>query len=123
MASSEESAFLIERRGSVTIVRPGPDIESLGWDLVEHAADVVLQPIRAQECPLVLFALDQVNYFGSVFLSMLLRCWKEVSTKGGTMVMCGVSKRARELLRVTSLDTLWAIYDSEREAISVLESD
>ena len=71
----------------------------------------------------MLVALDNVNYFGSVFLSLLLRCWKEVSTKGGMMVLCGVSKRARELLRVTSLDTLWAIYDSEREAISVLESD
>ena len=123
MANSEDSAFRIERRGNVTIIRPGPDIESLGWDLIGHAADVVLQPIRAQECPLVLIALDNVNYFGSVFLSLLLRCWKEVSTKGGMMVMCGVSKRARELLRVTSLDTLWAIYDSEREAIGVLESD
>ena len=123
MASSEESAFRLERRGNVTIVRPGPEIESLGWDLVEYAADVVLQPIRAQEYPLVLIALDNVNYFGSVFLSLLLRCWKEVSTKGGMMVMSGVSKRARELLRVTSLDTLWAIYDSEQEAISILESD
>ena len=102
MASSEDSAFRLERRGNVTIVRPGPDIESLGWDLVEYAADVVLHPIRAQECPLVLIALDNVNYFGSVFLSLLLRCWKEVSTKGGMMVMSGVSKRARELLRARS---------------------
>lgn len=123
MADSEDSAFRIERRGNVTIIRPGPDIEALGWDLVGHAADVVLQPIRVQEYPLVLVALDNVNYFGSVFLSLLLRCWKEVSTKGGMMVMSGVSKRARELLRVTSLDTLWAIYDSEREAIGVLESE
>ena len=123
MASSDDSAFQIERRGDVTIIRAAPEIESLGWDLIEQAADLVLQPIRNQKCPLVLIAMDDVNYFGSVFLSLLLRCWKEVSTKGGMMVLSGVSKRARELLRVTSLDTLWAIYDSEQEALSVLVSD
>lgn len=123
MADAEKNVFQIERRGSVTIIRPGAEIESIRWDLIEQAADVVLQPVRTQECPMVLVALENVNYFGSVFLSLLLRCWKEVSTKGGMMVLSGVSKRARELLRVTALDTLWAIYDTERQAIELLESE
>ena len=123
MSQADDSVIRIERRGNITIFRPGQQIETLGWDLVEQAADVVLEPIKDQESPLVLFALDGVNYFGSVFLSLLLRCWKNVSTKGGMMVLSGVSPRARELLSVTALDTLWAIYDTELEAISVLESD
>src|SRR5262245_21335904 len=120
MSQSDSTAFQIERHGDVTVIRPTADIESLRWDLIEQAADVVLQPIRREECPLVIVALEKVNYFGSVFLSLLLRCWKHVSTKGGTMVLCGVTKRARELLRVTALDTLWAIYDTEREAMESL---
>jgi len=42
--------------------------------------------------------LSQVDYFGSVFLAVLLRCWKMVMAKGGTMALSGVSARARELL-------------------------
>jgi len=123
MTPAEKNAIQIEHRGSVTIVRPGPEIESLRWDLIEQAAAVVLQPIRRATDPQVLVALQNVNYFGSVFLSLLLRCWKEVSAKGGNLVLSGVSPNARELLRVTALDTLWAIYDTEQEALSVLESD
>jgi hypothetical protein len=36
------------------------------------------------------------------------------------MVLAGVSKRIRELLRLTNLDTLWAIYDSRAEALDSL---
>ena len=122
-ARSEDGAFRIERHGDVIIISPAQQVESLRWDLIEQAADLVLVPIRAQPAPLVLFDLSEVNYFGSVFLSLLLRCWKQVSTAGGTMLLCGVSTRARELLRVTALDTLWAIYDTRREAIAVLESE
>jgi hypothetical protein len=39
------------------------------------------------------------------------------------MVLSGVSHRARELLRVTNLDTIWAIYDSRKEALAALASD
>src|SRR5262245_34141525 len=122
MADSD-NVFQIDRHGELTIIRPAPAIETIRWDLIEQAADLVLQPIRRQECPLVIVALADINYFGSVFLSLLLRCWKHVSTKGETMVLSGVSKRAQELLRVTALDTLWAIYDTEQEAIHALESD
>jgi anti-anti-sigma factor len=123
MPEPDSAVFQMERRGDVTIFRPAAAIESIRWDLIEQAAEVVLQPIRREECPLVIVALENVNYFGSVFLSLLLRCWKHVSTKGGTMVLCGVSKRAQELLRVTALDTLWAIYQTEQEAVEALASD
>jgi anti-anti-sigma factor len=123
MSESDSTVFQIERHGDVTIIRPAAAIESIRWDLIEQAAEMVLQPIRREEFPLVIVALENVNYFGSVFLSLLLRCWKHVSTKGGTMVLSGVSKRAQELLRVTALDTLWAIYETEQEAIQALESE
>jgi anti-anti-sigma factor len=121
--SSDDGGFRIERHGDVIIVCPGQEVETLQWDLIEQAAELVLEPIRLQPAPLLLIDLSDVKYFGSVFLSLLLRCWKQVSSTGGTMVLCGVSPRARELLRVTALDTLWAIYNTRREAIEVLESD
>jgi anti-anti-sigma factor len=61
-----------------------------------------------------------VSFFGSVFLSLLLRCHKQIKQQGGEMVLCGVSERARELLRLTALDTIWAIYDTREQAIQAL---
>jgi hypothetical protein len=35
-------------------------------------------------------------------------------------VLCGASKMARELLRITALDTLWAIYDDRDSALEAI---
>ena len=36
------------------------------------------------------------------------------------LVLAGVSDRVRELLRLTSLDTLWALYATREEAVDSL---
>jgi anti-anti-sigma factor len=65
--------------------------------------------------------LSKVAFFGSVFLALLLRCHKYVKERGGEMVLAAPAQMARELLSVTALDTLWAIYDTTEEAVAALE--
>src|SRR5690606_9924059 len=83
----------------------------------------LLAPISQDAMPMVVVDLEGVDYFGSSFLSLLLRCWKAVLVKGGQMVLAGVSPRARELLRITSLDIVWPIYSDRSEALAALQSD
>lgn len=116
-------AFRIQRQGNVAVVIPSSEVESLHWELIEEAADLVVSPISQLGVPSVVIDLSEVEFFGSVFLSLLLRTWKSVYQNGGTMVLCGVSDRARELLKLTALDTLWAIYDTREEAMEALESE
>jgi hypothetical protein len=58
-----------------------------------------------------------------MFLALMIRCWKLALSQGGTMALCGVSNRTRELLRVTALDMVWPIYESKREAMDALQLD
>ena len=81
-----------------------------------------MEPLKVIPVPMVIFDLSQLNYFGSVFLALLLRCHKMVKTQGGELVLCSPSGMARDLLRITALDTLWAIYDSREEALNALAS-
>ena len=120
---TEQNVCTIERRGEALILDVSPAVEQLRWDLIEHAANYLLEPIRQEEHPLVVVDLENIKYFGSVFLSILLRCWKHVSAAGGMMVICSADKQARELLKVTALDSLWAIYDSRSEALAALDTD
>ncbi len=112
--------FELEWHGDAVVVKPSADVESMSWELIEHAAELVLKPIDERETPMVIFDLSQVNYFGSVFLALLLRCHKRVKSRGGELVLCGASQPAAELLKITALDTLWAIYDSREEALRAL---
>ena len=121
MPKSKED-FQLDWHGNTVLITPASNVESMRWDLIEQAAEVVMTPLRDQEIPMVVFDLSDVSYFGSVFLALLLRCHKFVKSRGGELVLCGASKMALELLRVTALDTLWAIYETRDEALAALES-
>jgi anti-anti-sigma factor len=124
MSSKESSGrpgtIHIQRNGDIAIITPATEVETMQWELIEQAAEIVLSPLKKEPASGVIVDLSKVAFFGSVFLSLLLRCHKLVKQQGGEMVLCGASERARELLRLTALDTIWAIYDTREQAIDAL---
>ena len=114
--------FRFQWNGNVVVISPATNVEQMRWDLIEQAADVLMAQLGAQEVPMVVWDLSEINYFGSVFLQLLLRCHTLVKKSGGEQVLCGVSPAASELLRLTNLDTIWAIYDTRDEAIEALSA-
>ena len=120
---SSDEMFTIERHGDLTIITATRSLETIEFGLEEQVADMVLKPLRGQENPLIVFDLSQADNFGSMFLALLIRCWKLALSQGGTMALSGVTDRTRELLRVTALDMVWPMYESRREAMEALLLD
>ncbi len=114
-------SFELEWHGNIVVVVPAKTVESLNWELVEQAADVIMEPLGSQEVPMVVVDLKDVGFFGSVFLALLLRCHKFLKRRGGELVLCGANDMARELLKITALDTIWAIYDTRAEAMQAID--
>ena len=122
-SSSSDEAFTLERHGDLTIITATRALERIEFNLEEQVAELILKPLQRQENPLIVFDLSQVDNFGSMFLALLIRCWKLAMSHGGTMALSGVTERTRELLRMTSLDIVWPIYESKREAMDALLLD
>ncbi len=118
-----ENAFQIGQHGDIAVIVPSNVIEALSLDMIDEAAQLLLGPILRTKSASAVIDLSEVQYFGSVFISLLLRLWKQMTPRGGTLVICSASDKARELLRQTSLDTLWAIYDTREEAIDALNAE
>ncbi|WP_250846705.1 STAS domain-containing protein [Aquisphaera insulae] len=118
-----EDAFTIERHGEITVIVATPALERLKFGLEEQAAELILRPLERVEIPLIIFDLSRVDFFGSMFLALLIRCWKLALSRGGSMALSGVTPRTRELLRITSLDIVWPIYATRQEAIEAFELD
>ena len=112
--------FQVERHGDVAVIIPSPEIEKLPENQVEMAAQLVLAPLKENPPSGLIVDLSGVNFFGSVFISFLLKCHMLVKKHGSEVVLAGASERIRELLHLTALDTLWAIYDTRAEAMHSL---
>lgn len=115
--------FRVERHGEVLVVVPSRLLETFDSTQVDDAAELLTTPLRAPGTTSVVVDLTSVDYFGSSFLRLLLRCSRAVQSRGGQMALCGVSQRARELLHLTSLDIVWPIYAARGEAFEALEAD
>jgi len=83
-------AITIERHGEITLIVGTSALETIDPNLIEQAAHILLESVRLQDNPLLVIDLEQVDYFGSSFLALLLRCWKLVKVRGGLMVLAGV---------------------------------
>src|SRR5215204_5305668 len=120
---AENQSIRIERHGDIAVIIPSSEVERLPENLMEQAAQMVLAPLRSDPPAGLIFDLSQVDFFGSVFLSFLLRCHKRVKEHGSEVVVAGASAKARELLHMTALDTLWALYNTRKEAVAALSAD
>jgi anti-anti-sigma factor len=121
--TTQNQSIQIERHGDIAIITPSPEVERMPENQMEQAAQLVLAPLRADPPAGLIFDLSRVDYVGSVFLSFLLRCHKRVKEHGSEVVVAGASSKARELLHMTALDTLWALYPTRKEALAALSGD
>lgn len=112
--------FQVKRRGDLAVITPSPQVEHLPETLIQPAAQMVLSPLKEDPPSQMIVDLSAVRYFGSAFITFLLRCHLLVKNQGSELVLAGVNPRIRELLRTTALDTLWALYDSLQEALDAL---
>lgn len=113
----------IRRHGDIAVIVPSPEVENMPESAIEQAAQMVLQPLRTSPPSGIIVDLSGVSFVGSVFLSFLLRCHKIVRSQGSELVLSGVKEKTRELLRVTALDTIWALYNTQSEALDALGAD
>jgi anti-sigma B factor antagonist len=112
--------FQLKRNGDIAIIVPSPEVENLPESLIKPAADMILAPLKQDPPSNIIVDLEGVRYFGSSFIQFLLRCHELVKQQGSELVLAGVNTRIRELLSMTQLDTIWALYDNRNEALEAL---
>jgi anti-sigma B factor antagonist len=112
--------FRVDRHGDIAVIIPASEVESMPENLILQAAEIVLAPLRKDPPAGLVIDLSEVKFFGSVFISFLLKCHMLVKKHGSEVVLAGTSERIRELLHLTALDTLWAIYTTQAEAVAAL---
>ena len=118
--SSTSESFRVQRHGDIAVITPAPEVESMPENLIQQAAEIVLAPLRKSPPAGLVIDLSQVKFFGSVFISFLLKCHMLAKRHGSEIVLAGASEPARELLHLLDLETLWALYGTRQEAIEAL---
>ena len=87
----------------------GPDATRLA----ENFRDLIEQGKKK-----LIVDMGQVSYINSSGLGILIGGLTTIRNKGGELKLLRLEKRMRELLRITKLDCVFEVFESEEEAIA-----
>ncbi len=74
--------------------------------------------------PQVVINMQHVEFYGSSFIETLFRIWNRIKgNEDGAFGIAGLQPYCREILKMTNLDSVWAIYDDVEEAVSAISSN
>ena len=107
--------------GDITIVAFGEEFEHLGEDVMPAIATAVDEAAQA-DVPKVLLDMSSVKFFGSSYIEVLYRLWKQMESRGGRFAISGLHPYCREVLQVTNLDKIWTIVDDRDAGLATLRS-
>jgi anti-sigma B factor antagonist len=107
--------------GDITIVAFGEEFEHLGEDVMPAVATAVDEAGQAS-VPKVLLDMSSVKFFGSSYIEVLYRLWKQMESRSGRFVISGLHPYCREVLQVTNLDKIWTIVTDREAGLSALHS-
>ena len=65
----------------------------------------------------ILLNLGEVSYIDSSGIGEMVSGFTSVTNNGGQLKLVGLSKRVKDLLQITKLNTVFEAYDDEAEAV------
>jgi len=104
----------------VTIAVLGIEYDNLNEEQLTAASDLLLSLAKSIDPPRLLLDLSRTRFFGSEMLGVIFRVWNRISTHGGSMAMCCAHGVVLDVLKVTNVERLWTLYDTQEDGIKGL---
>lgn len=87
---------------------------------IERTSELLAQKIQTETPAKLVINFDDVKFFSSQTLGMLLNVWKKVEKYGGKMVIAGINPQLSRLFRITNLDKVFEFYEDVDRALAAL---
>ena len=117
---SNASPYRIERDLNRTVVTLLPGLNEVPWADIEKIGGEILQRLQELPTPALLVDLCALNYMGSVQVALVVRMFKAVKQRGGTLVVANSDPMVQQVLNIAGLDKLWTMAGSRDEGLRLL---
>jgi len=71
----------------------------------------------------IILNLGEVDYLASLAIARIVLFNRKVESVGGTLALCLIGERVRNVLRITHIDDLLKIYASEADALAAITAN
>lgn len=118
--SQQTPPFELQQEGQSAILKLLPELNNVQWGDIDAIGTQVLNSISTVNHPHVIVDLSPLNYMGSAMVALIVRVWKATQAKQGKIAVVCPHEGVKEVLKLASLDKVWAITENQDQARSIL---
>lgn len=113
----ESTIVEIEDQGNVTVV--GFKAASIvDPQAINAASDQIIEYVERNRPQMVLFDFDQVRFFSSQVLGVLVNVRAKLLEYGGEVMVSGIEPQLHRVFKITNLDTVFRFFSDRDSALS-----
>lgn len=109
--------LLTHQMRDVTVVNLN-DCSILDAQQVEELGGELNHLVDDRACRKIVIDFTKVKFLSSSALGVLIRLQKKAREIKGSIALCGLRKELMQIFKITSLDKLFAFYDTEEQALA-----
>ncbi len=119
---ADTTTFQLEVDHGLMTVTFLPRLNQIPWADIEQVGSQVVQRIHSLMSPKVLVDLAPLDYMGSAQVALIVRLFKAVKEKNGSMVVATSHPVVQEVLSLAGLNKIWTIVGTRDEGRRLLGS-
>ena len=117
---TEPATFQLEVDRHHAILTLLPGLNRIPWADIESVGAKVVASVQELQSPKVLVDLTPLDYMGSAQVALIVRVFKTVKQKQGTLAVCCQHPVVQEVLTLAGLNKIWAIVRTREEGLDRL---
>ncbi|MCA9024927.1 MAG: STAS domain-containing protein [Planctomycetaceae bacterium] len=118
--TASDTNYHIDQFGDYSAVTLLPAMNNAQWSEIEQAGTDIMGRLNGVKSPAVLVDLTPLNYMGSSMVAMIVRCWKNVQTNNGRIVVVCNNEVVREVISLAGLTKVWPIVENREDGLKEL---
>jgi anti-anti-sigma factor len=113
--ATNDLPYQFEEYGSYCVLAFLPTLNE-EWSQVQEHAKQILSRVQNAPAKRLVLDLTELNYCGSAVVALMVRVWKNVQERKGTMAVACPSPVVRQVLITARLNDLWELLGSREAA-------
>ncbi len=109
--------YHIDQNSNCTTVTLLPGLNDAQWSDIEKAGTDITGRLNGLKSPAVTVDLTPLTYMGSSMVAMIVRCWKNVQSNNGRIVVVCSNDVVREVISLAGLTKVWTIVETREAAL------
>ena len=115
------SGYKLQSSRGYSVVTFDRSLADCKWGDIERIGTELRSTLTNQSRPFWLIDLTRLEFMGSSIVALLVRLWKSLQEKNGSMVVVNPNSITKEVLEIAGLNKVWTICETRDEAEAVLK--